>query len=508
MELLVPNYNTGRLSHVSNRAARYAVSEEELGGNHGLLNTANDDDIAVLAELTGFVPHRELHPPSPNVAHTPRASLWTSTRAAAEFPPESHNNNLRRNSGTNGTIASPSFPRLARRLQERTAHAAALPPSALQQQAASSEEARSTLGAHPVLPHLSRRLVQRGLPPLPPVPSQQSEEVTVDHVSAVLAAGSPPPLAPAAALSTGTGQGGAVRAEQGPSEAQLAVQALASPVEVSPEVADTVQPGGKAGGAFEPVGAASDVDRPRTLPPRQAAAAAADSDSDAPVLPPAAEAPAAAPALAVGSPPSNPSSAQSRTRTRTAIASAAAAAASPTAVGTPFRTHSLGLGDPAGRGSGAAGPQSTPRLPGSAQPPPPLPLGPSAFSLDAPPAAEVLAAAMSDASKALNAAAVADIDASDRPVVSGYLAGNVQGRHAFAKTSVMPLTAAGVPTIAPGSILDSVLRQRLPGRKSRVRPRKPRALKLLELGRDELERKASGGPCVLPPHTNTRTHHL
>jgi hypothetical protein len=57
---------------------------------------------------------------------------------------------------------------------------------------------------------------------------------------------------------------------------------------------------------------------------------------------------------------------------------------------------------------------------------------------------------------ALTAAAAADIDV-DMPQVNGYAAGNVQGRHEFRKTTVLPSSTATVPTFAPGSPLDLAL---------------------------------------------------
>jgi hypothetical protein len=87
--------------------------------------------------------------------------------------------------------------------------------------------------------------------------------------------------------------------------------------------------------------------------------------------------------------------------------------------------------------------------------------------------------------RALNAAAVADIDA-DILEVNGYAAGNVQGRHEFKKTSVLPDTAAMLPTFAPGSPFDLAMQAKITRRK---RIHKPEALKRLQQGEEEFERR-------------------
>ena len=102
----------------------------------------------------------------------------------------------------------------------------------------------------------------------------------------------------------------------------------------------------------------------------------------------------------------------------------------------------------------------------------------------------VLAEVKRDQPLILSLAAPASAGAAKLTATTGYVSGPERHR-ASERAPDAPLSTIEAPTFAPGSLLDSVLRKPLAERRRR-RPHKPRALKLLTVGREELERKVGG----------------
>lgn len=434
METLSPD--DGRLQTFHGSSARYLVASETAAvAFPGIpqLHAANEDDLVALAEFAGIGGHRG--PPPPQSARSSRAShsalrtaLWQSPRAAAEFQDGP------RRTSTSQPELPPAFPHLARRLQHRFATAAeshdhsAHHPSALLQQAAASEEtARARLvdsatvpparsGPAPTLPHLSKRLVQRGL--IQPPPGDAASETA--SAAGTRAASLTAPRELAGSWSVQRGPAGATPQQQHPFSSRSSTS----------NTQPSIEGEGRAPGApldLAPPPSASTAPAaplPDDAPPQ----ASAPKSSPAPPQP----APTAMARLAPHAAPGSGGAAAARARAGTARAAASSSVqGSPGAGGRAVAVGGSPLLRAASLPSGLGG---SPAAPGSAPPHAPdaaLAAAPGLLLLTPPSPAgpEVLSAAMSDATRALNAAAVADIDGSDRPVVSGYLAGNVQGRH-------------------------------------------------------------------------------